>query len=212
VEAFNVKSKLPDNKRRVGLLLLVLSSAFVHGCVPPATQNQNGGGNATGPCAGRTYFNSDFRFGFDPPSDYSGPLFTLSNIYNSLPLVRGYFVAPLLANRRVDVEVFTSVLDLNGFVSRIRTQRLFAGAFLISSEDFTTDGGAPATFLVWSSAQTVLYEAFSARGNTIFALNAQLSFIDASFVDSDIRASFRTLCVDTTEDTSSADDQSATGG
>jgi hypothetical protein len=163
-----------------------------------ATQPSDNGGEtppATA-CSGRGYFNTNFLFGFDPPAGYTGPIAAFGTDYSSFPVLHQAFTVPLAFARKIDIEVFSSAQSLGQWTATVRTQRLFAGYISQTVEDFTTDGGTPATLLVWTSTQNVIYETFSAHGSFIIALHAQVSLIDSAFVNSAYRTSMRTLCVE----------------
>ncbi len=149
----------------------------------------------SGACSDRGYSNATYGFGFNPPSGYTGPLFSTGSAYTSLPVLSASFSLPLSASRRIDVEVLAFNADLAAWVSTLKIQRLLAGNALITSEEFVTDGGAPATLLVWSSTNGSTYEAFAKSGDNIIALRGQATLLDSVFVDAPIRESLRSLCV-----------------
>jgi hypothetical protein len=193
-------------RRFTGFLILGCTLAMV-GCpsASSSTANNSQTGNddnpsgqplpSTGDCTDRGYFDDTHRFGFNPPTGYTGPVPKFTNDYPGIPILNEYFSIAQLPTRRIDVELLPTAVSLTQFTAAINAQRLLAGNVLVTSENFTTDGGAPATFLVWSSSNGAIYEVFSFRDNTIFALHAQFSLLDSALVDGSIRTAMRSLCV-----------------
>ena len=91
--------------------------------------------------------------------------------------------------------IFNFNSDLPSWISTIKAQRILAGNLLFSSQDFTTDSGAPGTLLIWSTSQGAIYEAFVEQNSLIYALHSQLTLVDSALLDTQIRASFQSLCI-----------------